>query len=59
MIAKAVAVELALEHCRFYGDKTPKVVKVFFSLSLPEPRANAAEIEPQKEGLYSDPFDAR
>ena len=24
-----------------------------------EPRANAAEIEPQKEGLYSDPSGAR
>ena len=24
-----------------------------------EPRANAAEIEPQKEGFYSDPSDAR
>jgi hypothetical protein len=31
VIAKAVAEELALEHCSFYGDKTLKVVKVFFS----------------------------
>ena len=31
VIAKAVAEELALEHCCFYGDKTLKVVKVFFS----------------------------
>ena len=30
LIAKAVAEELALEHCCFYGDKTLKVVKVFF-----------------------------
>jgi hypothetical protein len=29
-IAKAVAEELALEHCSFYGDKTLKVVKGFF-----------------------------
>ena len=30
VIAKAVAEELALEHCRIYGDKTLKVVKGFF-----------------------------
>jgi hypothetical protein len=29
-IAKAVAEELALEHCSFYGDKTLRVVKVFY-----------------------------
>ena len=27
VIANAVAEELALEHCSFYGDKTLKVVK--------------------------------
>ena len=30
VIAKTVAEELALEHCRIYGDKTLKVVKGFF-----------------------------
>ena len=30
VMAKAVAKELGLEHCRIYGDKTLKVVKVFF-----------------------------
>jgi hypothetical protein len=30
VIAKAVAEELALEHCRIYGDKTLKVAKGFF-----------------------------
>ena len=30
VIAKAVAEELALEHCGIYGDKTLKVVKGFF-----------------------------
>ena len=30
VIAKAVAEELALEHCRIYVDKTLKVVKGFF-----------------------------
>ena len=30
MIAKAVAEELAIQHCSFYGDKTLKVVKGFF-----------------------------
>ena len=30
VIAKAVAKELALEHCKIYGDKTLKAVNVFF-----------------------------
>ena len=30
VIAKAVAEELALEHCGIYGDKTLKVMKGFF-----------------------------
>ena len=34
VIAKAVAEELALEHCRIYGDKTLKVVKGFFLSQL-------------------------
>ena len=29
-VANAVAEELAVEHCSFYGDKTSKVVKGFF-----------------------------
>merc|ERR1711966_446930 len=29
-LANAVAEELAVEHCSFYGDKTSKVVKGFF-----------------------------
>ena len=39
VIAKAVAEELALEQCRFYGDKTLKVVKGFFS---PPPKGAGA-----------------
>ena len=29
-LANAVAEELAVEHCSFYGDKASKVVKGFF-----------------------------
>ena len=32
-LANAVAEELAVEHCSFYGDKAPKAVRGFFFLN--------------------------
>ena len=33
-LANAVAEELAVEHCSFYGDKSSKAVKSFFLIQL-------------------------
>ena len=59
-LANAVAEELAVEHCSFYGDKTSKAVKGFFLNQLYRswgtycpPRMGTAPPRPPQPGAGS------